>query len=226
MGLALVLVTSACATAGPTTGTAPASLPSGAGERQLANGPPAGAASTRSPAALTINVTESVHGHSLALKSDGTLRAWGRNASGELGDGTTTDRSTPVQVSGLSSVTALAAGGNAGDTEAHSLAVKSDGTVWAWGSNSNGQLGDGTTTGRSTPVQVSGLSGVSGVAASYRHSLALKSDGTVRGWGFNQNYQLGDSTTTDRSTPVQVSGLTGVTAVAAGSYHGLARVAQ
>ena len=165
-------------------------------------------------------------GHSLALKSDGTVLAWGNNASGQLGDGTTTSQTTPVQVSGLGSgsgVVAVAAGGNS-----YSLALKSDGTVLAWGFNSNNELGDGTTTQRHTPVQVSGLgsgSGVTAIATGFTHSLVLKSDGTVLAWGNNSGGQIGDGTTTRRSAPVQVSGLgsgSGVTAVAAGSIHSLA----
>ena len=91
------------------------------------------------------------------------------------------DRSTPVPVSGLTGVVAIAAGGH------HSLAVKSDGTVWAWGCNDYGQLGDGTTTNRLTPVQTSGLAGVgfTAIAAGGAHSLAVKSDGTVWAWGWN-----------------------------------------
>src|SRR6185295_8238983 len=128
--------------------------------------------------------------HNLALSSNGTVLAWGSNTSGQLGDGTVVSKLSPVQVSGLgagSGVVAIAAG------SAYSLALKSDGTVLAWGSNSTGQLGDGTTTSRSTPVQVSGLgsgSGVVSIAASSggllgSHSLALKSDGSVLAWGFN-----------------------------------------
>jgi alpha-tubulin suppressor-like RCC1 family protein len=156
--------------------------------------------------------------HSLALRSDGTVWAWGQNYGGQLGDGSTTNRSAPVQVraNGPTGVTAIAGG------SAHSLALKSDGTAWAWGFNGNGQLGDGTTTRRSRPVQVSGLTGVITVAAGYQHSLALRSDGTVWAWGFNGNGQLGDNSTTDSSVPVQVIGLTGVTAIAAGGYHSLA----
>ncbi|MBI4494743.1 MAG: IPT/TIG domain-containing protein, partial [Chloroflexi bacterium] len=132
-------------------------------------------------------------------------------------------RTTPVQVSGLGGVAAMAGG------DLHSLALASDGTIWAWGLNSSGQLGDGSTTSRRTPVQVSGLSGVVAVAAGSAHSLALGSGGTVRAWGLNNYGQLGDGTTVTsgcycRSTPVQVSGLSGVTvtAVDAGSRHSLA----
>ncbi|MCX6381662.1 MAG: Ig-like domain repeat protein [Armatimonadetes bacterium] len=104
----------------------------------------------------------------------------------------------------------------------HTLALKSDGTVWAWGWNAYGQLGDGTATDSFTPVQVSALTGVTQIAGGYLHSLALKSDGTVWVWGFNNSGQLGDGTTVDSAVPVQVSGLTGVTQVSAGSFHSLA----
>ena len=101
-------------------------------------------------------------------QTGGDVWAWGGNWNGELGDGTTTDRLSPVQVSGLTEVTAIA-GGRWG----HSLALKSDGTVWAWGYNQYGQLGDGTTTSRSIPVQVSGLTGVTAIAAGAHHIMAL-----------------------------------------------------
>jgi len=86
--------------------------------------------------------------HTIVLKNDGTVWAWGSNSQGQLGDGTTLDRSTPVQVSTITNVTAISAG------LADSIALKNLGTVWAWGNNKNGQLGDGTTTDRYTPVQV------------------------------------------------------------------------
>ncbi|MEK7453161.1 MAG: hypothetical protein AAB614_02910, partial [Patescibacteria group bacterium] len=154
--------------------------------------------------------------HSLALKSDGTVWAWGSNANGELGDGTTIDKRKPVQVSGLTGVTAISGGAY------FSLALKSDGTVWSWGHNYQGKLGDGTTTTRYTPVQVLGLTGVTAISTKNSHSLALKSDGTVWSWGRNIYGQIGDGTTTYRLLPVQVcltySGsctayLTGVTAI-------------
>jgi alpha-tubulin suppressor-like RCC1 family protein len=154
--------------------------------------------------------------HSLALKGDGTVWAWGLNTNGQLGDGTTTQRKAPVQVSGLAGVVTVAAGAN------HSLAVLSDGTVKAWGLNGSGQLGDNTTIQKASPVTVSNLTDVGAVAAGASHSLALKNDGTVWVWGLNANGQLGDNTTTLRKIPVQVSGLTGIVAIAAGANHSLA----
>ncbi|KRE30874.1 RCC1 domain-containing protein [Paenibacillus sp. Soil522] len=118
-----------------------------------------------------------------------------------LGDGTTTNRNTPVQLQGLDSVVAISA------DNVHSLALYSNGTVWAWGNNYYGQLGDGSTTTRYTPVQVQGLDSVSVIAAGAApYNLALKSDGTVWAWGNNSAGQLGDGTTTDRYAPVKVQG--------------------
>lgn len=155
-----------------------------------------------------------------AVMSDGTVRAWGFNADGQLGDGTTTNRMVPVQVSGLTSVIAVASGGFAG------YALRSDGTVRAWGENTFGELGDGTTTNSMVPVQVSALTGVTAIASQggdeAGHAYALRSDGTVRAWGYNAGGELGDGTTTNRITPVPVSGLTGVTAIAAGAGSGYA----
>ena len=94
--------------------------------------------------------------------------------------------------------------------------------TWSWGYNADGQLGDGTTTNRLSPVQVSGLTGVVALAGGRTSSLALKSDGTVWGWGYNGYGQLGDGTRNQHSTPVQASGLTGAVALAAGSGHSLA----
>ena len=132
--------------------------------------------------ALMNGVVQVVGGYNqtLALRADGTVWSWGRNNLGQLGDGTTTDRITPVQALGLTNVTAIATDTN---QFPHSLALKSDGTVWAWGFNSNGQLGNGTTVNSSVPVQVSGLTTVTAIAAGRFNALALKADGTVGGWG-------------------------------------------
>ncbi|RYZ44304.1 MAG: RCC1 repeat-containing protein, partial [Myxococcaceae bacterium] len=137
--------------------------------------------------------------HSLGLQADGTVWAWGYNRYGQLGNNTTTDRLAPVKVTGLTGVVVDIAAGNE-----HSVAVKADGTVWAWGRNDLGQLGDNTTTQRLKPVKVSGLTGVMAVAAGYRYSLALKTDGTVWAWGDNASGKLGDGTRVRKLIPVQV----------------------
>jgi len=158
--------------------------------------------------------------HSLALKSDGTVWAWGSNSSGQLGNGTSgTNKSSAAKISNLDNVTIIAGG------YSYSLALKGDGTVWAWGYNAYGQLGNGTTGTAINPVQVSNLTGVTAIAGGGFHSLALKSDGTVWAWGRNNSGQLGNGssgTGKDESSPVQVTGISGVIAIAAGYYHSLA----
>ena len=158
--------------------------------------------------------------HFLALKQDGTVWAWGSNKFGELGDGTTTSRSTPVQVTSLANVSAIAAG--VGYFDAHSLAVKRDGSVWAWGKNESGELGDDTTINRSAPVQVTSLTNVTAVGPGERYALALKQDGTVWAWGDNTYGKLGDNSSILRNTPLPVANLTDVTAISSGHVHTLA----
>lgn len=104
----------------------------------------------------------------------------------------------------------------------HNVALRSDGTVWTWGLNTNGQLGDGTTTDSHVPIQVPGITNAIAVAAGGNHTLALLADGTVRAWGLNANGELGNNSTTESHTPVTVSSLTGVTAISAGGMHSLA----
>jgi alpha-tubulin suppressor-like RCC1 family protein len=168
-----------------------------------------------SPNNSTITAIAAGTNHSLFLRSNGTLLGVGANVSGQLGDGTTTNKTTPVQVSNWTNVTAIDAGNS------HSLFLRNNGTVWSVGGNTNGQLGDGTTTNKSTPVQVSNWTNVTAIAAGNSHSLFLKNDGTVWSVGNNLYGQLGDGTTTHRSTPVQVSNWTNVIAIAAGSAHSL-----
>jgi alpha-tubulin suppressor-like RCC1 family protein len=152
------------------------------------------------------------YGHGLAVRSDGTVWAWGDNQFGELGDGTTTTGLALAQVTGLTGVTQVAAG------RFVSLALRSDGTVWAWGANDAGQLGRGTTTGHEvTPTRVTGLTNVIKISAGGAFELALRSDGTVWAWGNDQLGSLGNGTTADYSAvPVKVAGLDNVTDIAAG----------
>ena len=106
--------------------------------------------------------------------------------------------------------------------EEHSLCIAGDGTVWAWGYNGLGELGDGTTTSTAAPVQVAGLSNVVAISSRRNHNFALKSDGTVWAWGDNSSGQLGDGTTTNRLTPVPVPNLTNIKCISAGSEHAMA----
>jgi len=137
--------------------------------------------------------------HTAAIKTDGTLWTWGRNLSGQLGDNTTTDRSTPV--------TTFAGGTNwkqvAGGGDSHTAAIKTDGTLWTWGWNLFGQLGDNTTTSRNTPVTTfAGGTNWKQISGGDLHTSAIKTDGTLWTWGRNLSGQLGDNTTTQRNTPV------------------------
>ncbi|MDR1767552.1 MAG: fibronectin type III domain-containing protein [Propionibacteriaceae bacterium] len=159
-----------------------------------------------------------------AVKTDGTVWAWGDNSSGQLGDTTKHDdclgvdcSRTPVRVPGVGGVVAVAAGNGT------VYALKGDGTVWAWGSNDDGALGNGTTGGSSArPAAIPGLTGVTAVAAANGSQYAVKDDGSVWAWGDNDYGQLGDGTTTRRLAPVKVAGLSGVVAIAAGWWSAYA----
>jgi alpha-tubulin suppressor-like RCC1 family protein len=141
-----------------------------------------------------VSVAVGGYAHTLALKSDGTVWAWGNNDRGQLGVGDFNNRSLPVQVLGLSNIVAIAAGNQ------HSLALRSDGTVWAWGDNAYGQLGDGTTSTRTTPVQVKDSSGqfplqnITAIQAGFTASFALTASGYVYSWGDNRFSELCRST--------------------------------
>jgi alpha-tubulin suppressor-like RCC1 family protein len=157
--------------------------------------------------------------HSLAVRTDGTAWAWGSNASGRLGDGTTTNRSSPVSVmGGFGDWCEISAGSS------HSLAVRTDGTAWAWGSNTSGQLGDGSVTNRSSPVSVvGGFGDWCEVSAGLAHSLAVRTDGTAWAWGLNSQGRLGDGSVTNQSSPVSVvGGFSDWCEISAGGAHSLA----
>ena len=162
------------------------------------------------------NVTALTTGgaHSCALTHDGHVRCWGNNTSGQLGDGTTAQSTTPLETS-LTSTSALAAG------DYHACALTHDGHVHCWGANYAGQLGDGTTDQRSKPVD-SGLTDVTALSAGSRHTCALTHDGHVHCWGANESGQLGDGTTDQSTTPVTITGLDDVTAIATGDAHSCA----
>jgi len=179
------------------------------------------------PAGLVVTKIAAGLGDSLALTSTGQVLAWGDNASGQLGNASTSSSSTPVQVAvaGGTTVTDIAGGAY------HSLARTSAGQVLAWGLNYEGQLGNGTTTDSHTPVEVSLPAGttVTGIAGGGDHSLALTSTGQVLTWGYNPNGQLGNGTTTTtgcscNSTPAAASLPAGTTAtaIAGGWHHSLA----
>ncbi|AZS15946.1 fibronectin type III domain-containing protein [Paenibacillus lutimineralis] len=156
--------------------------------------------------------------HVIAIKEDGTVLTYSHyNNGGEAGDGTTEMKYTPVVAVGLTDVISVTAGYD------YTVALKKDGTVWAWGGNNYGQLGDGTTINRSIPVQVEGISNVVGVAAGDDHTVALKSDGTVWTWGFGDSGRLGDGSGKLHNTPVptQVPGLNNIKAVTAGYSYTL-----
>jgi alpha-tubulin suppressor-like RCC1 family protein len=157
-----------------------------------------------------------------ALLTDGTVKAWGGNVAGQLGDGTTEKKRTPVQVKGLAGrVTEIAT------ADEHAIALLSNGTVETWGNNIFGQLGNGTDgggkeactalCGSPTPIQVPGLSSVVAVFAGGADDAALLSNGTVVAWGENRSGQLGDGTQVEKDSPTPVRGLSGVKTVALGS---------
>lgn len=222
------------------------------GQLGLGNGVYNGGVPAQVPGLTGVRAVDCGEFHSLALKIDGTILAWGRNRSGQVGDGTqATSVFTPIQVADQGQV--VSAGYQ------FSLALKADGSAWAWGENSFGQLGDGAPLvvdratlvngvgasrsiaagsyhslvaktdgtvwswgGISSPGQVDGLSGILKVAAGARFSLALNADGTVWAWGENSDGQLGDGTQIGRSAPAQVPGLSGVVALAGEHFGTLA----
>jgi hypothetical protein len=159
---------------------------------------------------------------SLAVTGDGRVWAWGGNSSGQLGTQEsefTEDRYEPVCIIGLTGVVSVSAG------YLHSLALKSDGTAWAWGSNCNGQLGNGSCSScYSFARPVNNLDDVVQIAAGGSHNLALKGDGSIWAWGSNTSGELGIDADQNSSIPVKVSGITGARAITAGGRHSLALI--
>jgi alpha-tubulin suppressor-like RCC1 family protein len=170
------------------------------------------------PAGVTATKAAAGADFSLAVGSDGKLYSWGLNLNGELGNGTVTNSTTPVVVSLPAGVTATAV--SAGD--AHSVALGSNGSVYDWGYNGFGQLGNGTTTDSHVPVKVTLPAGETPIAVATGQDMteALASDGNVYAWGDGAMGELGDGKTADELSPVQVN-VSGVTAIAGGGYHTL-----
>ncbi len=164
-------------------------------------------------------------GHSMVLKADGTVWAWGRNDLGQLGDGTNREHFTPVQVSGpdstgfLTDIISIAGGGSYGG---NSAAIRSDGKLYIWGDNSRGQLGNGSVEETFFPSEVAGLKDIIAVNLGGEYVLALGSDGIVWAWGNNEDSQLGIISDTEFNRPVKIPGLSGIMSVYAGSSHNAA----
>ncbi len=159
--------------------------------------------------------------HTMILNPDETILAAGSNSSGQLGDGTTTDRTNLVGVLNLTNAVGIAAGAS------HSLAWAADGSAWAWGDDTYGQLGDGNSGGQQTSaVLVTNLAAVAQMSGGYQHSLALDANYNVWAWGNNDSGQLGDGTTTPQAIPEELNGLTNIVQIAAGGGHSLALAAD
>ncbi len=139
----------------------------------------------------------SSEGHTLAIKADGSLWAWGVNFYGQLGTGDLINRPFPVRIGTATDWTDIAAGFTV------SMALRSDGSLWTWGENFSGQLGNGTSTPSSVPQALAGTNW-SAISAGSEHCLAVKTDGTLWAWGVNNFYQLGNGTIVDSHVPVQV----------------------
>ena len=156
--------------------------------------------------------------HSVALKADGTLWAWGHNASGQIGDNTTTDKTVPTHIGSATNWSAIAAGGD------HTVAIQGGaigtplGTLWAWGKNFNGQLGDNTNVDKHIPTQIGTATAWSAIAAGGYHSVGLQG-GTLYAWGGNLNSQVGDGTIVDKLVPTQIGAITTWSTISAGYQH-------
>lgn len=155
--------------------------------------------------------------HTVYIKSDGTLWAVGWNIFGQLGDGTNEDRLVPTRIGNDTDWKSVTLGSNQ-----QTLAIKKDGTLWAWGRNFYGQLGDGTNVDRNTPTKIGNDNNWKFVAAGRQHSIAIKTDGTLWAWGTNGDGELGDGTNIDRNVPTKVGNDTDWQTIAAGLRYTMA----
>jgi alpha-tubulin suppressor-like RCC1 family protein len=166
--------------------------------------------------------------HTVTVAMDGTLWSWGDNESGQIGDDTMTTynqwgqlendntRTFPVRIGTASNWSSVSAG------QHHTVAIRTDGTLWSWGNNEQGQLGDGTTTRRTSPIRIGTDSNWAFAAAGGYHTVAVKTDGTLWAWGNNEHGRLGDGTATRRTSPTRIGIETNWATVSAGWQHTVA----
>ena len=189
----------------------------------VVGGPAANADPGASDSLPPVTAIAAGEGHTCAIAEIGTVYCWGTNAQGQLGAGIFQSQSnTPVQVAGISGVTALTVGYD------HNCAIAGGGAVYCWGSGDNGQLGDGAKMNRWAPVQVAGITGATSIAAGVVHTCAIAGGGDVYCWGSGNYGRLGDGTADpsdylgagqEHLTPVQVPGITGAVAITVGWSH-------
>ena len=154
--------------------------------------------------------------HTLAIDTEGNLWTWGYNNCGQLGDGTTANRTNPVQIKSEIKFKEISVG------KSHSVAIDIEGNLWAWGRNDYGQLGDGTTTNRTNPVQIKSGAKFIKISAEDDRSLAIDIEGNLWAWGNNYRGQLGDGTTTNRTSPVQIKSNTKFAKISIGFAYSVA----
>jgi alpha-tubulin suppressor-like RCC1 family protein len=158
----------------------------------------------------------------LAVRTDGSMWAWGMGTSGQLGNGAATNCTSPVQVANSQPGGAVNSPKQVSCGYTYGVALLTNGTVWTWGTGIHGELGNGTTGSSFTPVQVTGLSNITAISSGWKHTLALRADGTVWGWGFNSHGELGDGTSSNQSNAVQTLNVSNIVAISGGDYNSIA----
>jgi alpha-tubulin suppressor-like RCC1 family protein len=191
----------------------------GSGQLGLGSSGAAVPSASRTKTVIDIVAVSASQSHSLAVRKDGTMWAWGSNSNGQMGNGASGGPpvSTPVQVQGVSGGLAVAAG------QLNSVGLGDDGTVWTWGDNANGALGNGTGLSSILPVQMTNVTGAIGISGGFNYSACVRSSGIVSGWGGNNVAQLGNGATSPpTAVAVQATGVSTATSIAAGGGHVLA----